>query len=104
MFDTVVSSAFFGVVVSLSAYFVGLSIRKKTGLAVMNPILLAVALVIALLSALDIDYEVYQQSSNMLSALLTPATICLSFPSPKSFQIFDTETVNFCHFAILLYL
>ena len=80
MFDTVVSSAFFGVVVSLSAYFVGLSIRKKTGLAVMNPILLAVALVIALLSALDIDYEVYQQSSNMLSALLTPATICLAVP------------------------
>lgn len=87
MFDTIVSSAFFGVLVSLAAYLAGLSIRKKTGLAVMNPILVAVALVIALLSALDIEYEVYQQSSKMLSALLTPATICLAVPLYEQLQL-----------------
>jgi len=74
------SSAFFGLFVTLGTYFIALSIKKKTGLAVMNPILVATALVIALLSSLDITYEAYNQSAKLISSLLTPATICLAVP------------------------
>lgn len=87
MYEMITSSVFFGVIISLTAYFIGLGIRRKTGLALMNPILIAVVLVIALLSALDIEYEVYQQSSKMLSALLTPATICLAVPLYEQLQL-----------------
>ena len=80
MSDFAASSVFFGLFVTLVAYFIGLEIKKKTKLAVMNPILIAVVLVIALLSACGIDYETYNQSARMLSALLTPATICLAVP------------------------
>ena len=80
MAEFAASSAYFGVFVSLVAYMAGTSIKKKTGLAVMNPILLAVAMVIALLLLFDIPYEVYNQSAKMLSSLLTPATICLAVP------------------------
>jgi len=80
MYEMITSSAFFGVIISLTAYFIGLGIRRKTGLALMNPILIAVVLVISLLSACGIDYETYNQSARMLSALLTPATICLAVP------------------------
>lgn len=87
MYEMITSSVFFGVIISLTAYFIGLGIRRKTGLALMNPILIAVVLVIVLLSALDIEYEVYQQSSKMLSALLTPATICLAVPLYEQLQL-----------------
>lgn len=80
MAEFATSSAYFGVFVSLAAYMAGMSIKKKTGLAVMNPILLAVAMVIALLLLFDIPYEIYNQSAKMLSSLLTPATICLAVP------------------------
>lgn len=80
MADFASSSAFFGALITIAAYFVGLSIKKKTGLAVMNPILIAVALVIALLSLFDIPYEAYNQSAKPISYLLTPATICLAIP------------------------
>jgi len=46
----------------------------------MNPLLIAVALVIALLSVFHIPYEAYNQSAKLLSSLLTPATICLAVP------------------------
>jgi len=80
MHEFAASSVFFGVFLTLGTYFVGLRIKKKTGLAVMNPILIAVALVIALLSLLDIPYETYNQSAKLISSLLTPATICLAVP------------------------
>jgi len=80
MLEFISFSVFFGILITLIAYFIGLYIKKRTGLAVMNPILVAVSLVIALLSALDIPYETYNQSAKLISSLLTPATICLAVP------------------------
>ena len=80
MLDFAASSVYLGVFLSIGAYLAGLAIKKKTGLAVMNPLLIAVAIVIALLSVLDIPYEAYNQSAKLLSSLLTPATICLAVP------------------------
>lgn len=80
MADFTLSSVFFGLFITLAAYFIGLAIKTKTGLAVMNPILIGTALVIALLSFFDIPYEAYNQSAKLISSLLTPATICLAVP------------------------
>jgi len=80
MLDFSASSAYLGVFLSIGAYLVGLAVKKRTGLAVMNPLLIAVALVIALLSVFHIPYEAYNQSAKLLSSLLTPATICLAVP------------------------
>ncbi len=74
------SSVFFGVFVTLAAYFVGLKVKAKTGLAIMNPLLIAIALVMLLLGALHIDYAAYNQSARLVSSLLTPATVCLAVP------------------------
>ena len=74
------SSVFFGVFVTLAAYLTGLKIRKKTGLTLMNPLLIAIVLVMLLLCALHIDYAAYNQSAKLVSSLLTPATVCLAVP------------------------
>ena len=74
------SSVFFGVFVTLAAYFLGLKVREKTGLAIMNPLLIAIVLVMLLLRGLDIDYAAYNQSAKLVSSLLTPATVCLAVP------------------------
>ena len=80
MTDFAASSVYLGVFLSIGAYLIGLAVKKKTGLAVMNPLLIAVALVISLLVVFDIPYETYNQSAKLLSSLLTPATICLAVP------------------------
>ena len=81
------SSVFFGVFVTLAAYFVGLKVREKTGLAIMNPLLIAIALVMLLLGALHIDYAAYNQSARLVSSLLTPATVCLAVPLYEQLQL-----------------
>lgn len=80
MLDFAVSSAYLGMFLTLGAYLIGLAIKKKTGHAIMNPLLIAVVIVIIFLSFLDIPYESYNQSAKLLSSLLTPATICLAVP------------------------
>ena len=81
------SSVFFGVFVTLAAYFVGLKVREKTGLAIMNPLLIAIVLVMLLLRGLDIDYAAYNQSAKLVSSLLTPATVCLAVPLYEQLQL-----------------
>ena len=80
MHEFIVFSSFFGVFLSLAAYYDGMALRKKTGLSILNPLLISIILVISVLTVFDIDYEAYHQSAKMLSSLLTPATICLTVP------------------------
>ena len=74
------SSVFFGIFMTLAAYFLGLEIKKKTGLALMNPLLIAIVIMMLIVSFLKIDYSAYSAGTKILSNLLTPATICLAVP------------------------
>lgn len=73
-------SLFFGVVVSVLAYQVGMVIKKKWKLALFNPLLISIVLVMAVLSIFHVDYETYNEGAKYLSYLLTPATVCLAIP------------------------
>ncbi len=76
----VLSSATIGIVISLLAYEIGLAAQRKWKLAVLNPLLISIVLVIAFLVAFHVDYESYNSSAQYLSYLLTPATVCLAIP------------------------
>jgi len=87
MHEFFASSVFFGVLLSLAAYFFGVYLRHKTKLPLFHPLLVSVCLIIALLSLLKIDYSTYNQSAKMLSSLLTPATICLAVPLYEQLEL-----------------
>ena len=80
-------SLYFGVVVSLLAYWAGLWLKQKLGWAVLNPILVAVALVIAALKLLRVDYPGYYEGAKYISYLLTPATVCLAIPLYRQLKL-----------------
>lgn len=73
-------SAFFGVLISLSAYGIGLFLKARTGWSLMNPLLISIVLVIATLLLTGVSYERYNATSTLIGYLLTPATICLAVP------------------------
>lgn len=76
----IADSATAGVVISLIAYGIGTMAKKKWKLAVMNPLLLSIVLVIGFLAVFRIEYESYNSSAKYLSYLLTPATVSLAIP------------------------
>ena len=73
-------SVFFGVLISLAAYAIGMLLKVKTGWSLMNPLLISIILVIVTLLITGVDYKTYSAGANCISYLLTPATICLAVP------------------------
>lgn len=86
MMEFLIESTFFAPVLTFCAFGIGKLIQRKWKLAVFNPILIGSLLVIAVLIALDISNEVYQESCAALTALLTPATICLAVSMYEQMQ------------------
>ena len=80
MKEMISNSLFFGPAVSLAAYEIGLIIKKKYKLAILNPLLLATVIVMGVLCITKIEYEHYNESAKYLSYFLTPATVALAVP------------------------
>ena len=81
------NSMFFGVTLSLAAYGIGIIAKKRLKLFIFNPLLVAIALTIAVLLASGIEYADYNNSAKYLSYLLTPATICLAIPLYEQYKL-----------------
>lgn len=73
-------SVFFGVVISLLAYYAGMWLKKKFKLPIFNPLLISIIITIVVLLCTKMDYQVYYSGAKYISYLLTPATICLAIP------------------------
>lgn len=80
MKELLCGSAFFGVMISILAYELGMLLKKKLKLAICNPLLIAIIAVMVVLAVFQVDYESYKESADLLSWLLTPATVCLAIP------------------------
>ena len=74
------NSAYWGIAVSVVGYGIGVILNKKLKTGIANPLLISIVFVIAVLLVFNIDYEKYRESSEILSWLLTPATVCLAVP------------------------
>lgn len=80
MLDLLSQSAVWGVALTIAAFGLGTFIQKKSGIAWLNPLLLASITLMILLQVLDIPYEKYQASASPLPYLLFPATVSLAIP------------------------
>ena len=87
MKEFLTSSVYFGVLIILAAYGIGMIMKKKFKLAIFNPVLIAIVLIIAFLAVFDIDYVAYNSGAKYISYLLTPATICLAVPLYEQFEV-----------------
>lgn len=70
----------FSLVLTIGAYQLGLWLQKKCKTPLLNPILIAVVLVIGILLLTGVPNEHYQESMTGIKWLLTPATVCLALP------------------------
>ena len=71
-------SPFFGVTLTILAYWAGCKIQKRTGLVICNSQFLAVNMIIAMLSVFDIPYAAYNAGGSLINLFLGPATVCLA--------------------------
>lgn len=78
---------YFGMFISVFAYLIGMWAKKKLGWGVLNPLLVAIILVIAFLKKTEISYSEYNEGACYISYFLTPATVCLAIPLYKQLEL-----------------
>lgn len=81
------TSLYFGMLLSVGAYLFGVWLKKKTGLSILNPLLVAIIAVILFLKVFHVSYEAYNKGGEYLSYFLTPATVCLAIPLYKQLEL-----------------
>lgn len=77
----------FGVVLSLAAFEIGIFINRKTRIAILNPLLIAIVIVICFLFALNIDFDTYNKGGQFINMFLGPSTVVLAVPLYKQLDL-----------------
>ena len=78
MIEAMLSSPFFGMALCLVTYLIGKWVQNKTGWLFANPLLIAVAISITVLVALDIPYENFAKGADVINWMLGPVTVLLA--------------------------
>ncbi|MGN0279205.1 MAG: LrgB family protein [Lachnospiraceae bacterium] len=80
-------SMFAGVTLSLLAYGLGVLLKKKFKLGILNPLLISIVVSILVIVVGKVDYDTYNEGAKYLSWLLTPATVCLAIPLYEQWRL-----------------
>lgn len=87
------ASPFFGITISILAFFIGLEIQKRTRIALCNPLLLAIILVIVFLKIFGIPYDDYNEGGAIINMFLAPATACLAVSIYTKLQLLKENAI-----------
>ena len=71
---------YFGLVLSIGAYLFACWLKNKTKLAILNPLLVSAALIIACILGVGMDYETYNKGGHLIEFWLKPAVVALGVP------------------------
>jgi len=87
MQDFLQQTSYFGFVITIAVYCLALQIKKKTKLSILNPLLITVVILVAILLTFNISYETYNIGAKYISYFLTPTTVCLAIPLYKQVRM-----------------
>lgn len=81
------ASPFFGIALSILAFWLGVKLQAKLKSALLNPLLTAILLIVGILSVFNIPYESYNAGGAVINMFLAPATACLAVSIYSKIQI-----------------
>lgn len=83
----------FGILLSLIAFEIGLLINRKTRIAVFNPLLIAILLIIAFMKGFNVSLDSFNKGGSIISFFLGPATVILAVPLYKQIKLLKANLV-----------
>lgn len=80
------SNKFFLIALTFVAFIGATYLQRRTGMRLLNPILLSMAAMICFLCALGIDYDTYRAGGEYIEFWLKPAVVALGVPLYKQLE------------------
>lgn len=84
---TNINHPLFGIILTFVSYEIGRWAYNKWKLPILNPILIAIVIIVSLLKGFSIDLKSYEVGGNMLSFFLAPVTVILAVPLYKQLDL-----------------
>lgn len=85
--DAITSSPLFGIVLCIFTFELGVWLNKKLKTPICNPLLVAIALIIAILQVFKIPLENFMAGGDIISLFLAPATAVLALSIYSQLEI-----------------
>ena len=76
----IISNEYFMLALTFGVFFIAKAIQRRLGWVLFNPILIAIAIIIAFLLLMDIPYETYHEGAKLIELWLKPAVVALGVP------------------------
>ena len=74
------TNQFFLIAITFGVFFAAKWLQKRTGILLLNPILLTIAVLIVFLKLTGVSYEAYSQGGRLIEFWLKPAVVALGVP------------------------
>ncbi|WMW25202.1 LrgB family protein [Methanolobus sediminis] len=88
-----VQSPVFGIGISLVTFYAGAQIYKRTGSPLLNPLVLSMFMIIALLLSFHISFDDYNNGGQFISFFLGPATVILAVPLYRKISLLKENVI-----------
>ena len=75
-------------------YWLAQKLQVKTGILLLNPILITIIIIISFLMVFNIDYEVYHKGSKYIDFFLKPAVVALGVPLYKQLEVIKKQALS----------
>ncbi|HPT42475.1 MAG TPA: LrgB family protein [Paludibacteraceae bacterium] len=79
---------------TIIVYWLAQRLQAKTGILLLNPILITVVIIISFLMVFHVDYETYHGGSKYIEFLLKPAVVALGVPLYKQLEVIRKQALN----------
>ena len=79
------------VTLTIIIYWLAQKLQAKTGILLLNPILITIVIIITGLMVFNIDYETYHRGSRYIDFLLKPALVALGVPLYRQLEIIKKQ-------------
>lgn len=87
---------FFLLAITFGIFFLAKLLQKKTGIMLLNPILLTIALLILFLKMTGVSYETYNEGGHLIEFWLKPAVVALGVPLYLQLETIKNNCSPFC--------
>ena len=81
------TSPYFGIALSILAFWTGEKLQKKLKSPLCNPLLFAILVIVVILLVFRIPYDSYNEGGAVINMFLAPATACLAVSIYTTIQI-----------------
>lgn len=83
----------FGFVITIIALQIGNYVNRKTKIAIFNPLIIGIGLIMILLIMFEIDYETYNKGGSLVTFFIGPATVSLAVPLYRQIKMLKGNSI-----------